>query len=92
MLEHKNLTVGEAIKTLQGYDPNLILCIENGGFAPKQTTVVMSELGWISGEFAITKSHRIHKEYIMPDEIPPAKASDYMKVLVINAMTTKDEK
>jgi len=92
MLKHKNLTVGEAIRILSEYDPNLVLCIENGGFAPAQTTVVMSELGWISGEFAVTKSQRIHKEYIMADEVPPAKASDYMKVLVINAIIGKGEK
>jgi len=91
MIEFKNLTVGELIKTLQTYDPNLIICIENGGFAPPQTTVKMSELGYISGEFYMLNHFRVLKEYFLEDEIPERKRRDYTKCLVINAHATKKE-
>ena len=91
MLKGENLTVKQLIKTLQEYDDDMVVCIELGGFAPKDTTTIMSTLGFISGSFYIKKSHRVHKEYLMQDEVPAEKASDFVQCLVLNAHVTKQE-
>jgi len=85
------LTVGELIKTLKTYDPNMLVAIELGGFSPPQTTTVLSTLGYVNGDFYIKKSQRVHREYYMGDELPPEKKSDFVKCLILNAHATKEE-
>ena len=91
-MEKANLTVGELIKTLQEYDPNSFVAIEAGGFAPPQTTALMSKMGYISGEFFVLSGQRAHKEYYLEEDIPERKRRDYIKCLVLNAHLAKGEK
>ena len=91
MLREEKLTVGAFIAALSEYDSDMPIAIESGGHAPHGSTVFMSTVGFVSGDFLMFKSPRVQKEYYLEDDIPAAERHLYAKTLVINAMATEED-
>jgi len=85
----KGLTVKELREQLAKEDQDAVVAIENNGYP--HTTTQMSTEGWMAGTFFMKNDHRIQKDYLMEDEIPADQKAEYIKVLVLGALISKDE-
>jgi len=90
-MKAENLTIAELIKTLQEYDPKTLVAFDNSGHAPKQTTTLMSTIGFVSGDYLMLPSPRNQKEYFLEEDIAESERSKFVKVLVLNTTLGKDE-
>ena len=87
-MQARRLTVREFIEQLQQEDMDAIIAFENNGYP---NTIVQIEDCWQAGTFYMKREPRIQKEYLIEDEIPADKKSDYVKVLVLGAIATQEE-
>jgi len=85
-----NLTVGDLIKSLSKYDPDLAIISLEGNYAPGEQAELLREGGHVKGEVLLLRIHRARKLYYLDVELPPIIRRDCSKLLVLDAKPKKD--
>ena len=82
------LKVKELIQALERENQEAIVAIESNSCM--QSVTQLNNEGWLGGEFFMRKVPGTQKEYFCLDEIPINETKQYIKVIVINALSNEN--